>query len=86
MAASIAWRGTNIRIVIDGQEKINVPGPYGTEGFILQAYHPMPKFNGNNTIIGSWIVGGEPCGIGIREDTTLVMRDLAPFLPHTILA
>ncbi len=77
--------GSNIRIVIDGKEKINVPGPYGTEGFILQAYHPMPKFNGNNTIIGSWIVGGEPCGIGIREDTTLVTRDLARFLPHIIL-
>ena len=77
--------GSNIRIVIDGKERINVPGPYGAEGFILQAYHPMPRFNGNNTIIGSWMVGGEPCGIGIREDTTLVTRDLARFLPHIIL-
>ena len=77
--------GANIRIIIDGKEQINIPGPYGAEGFILQAYHPMPKFNGNNTIIGSWMVGGEPCGIGIREDTTLVTRDLARFLPHIIL-
>ncbi len=77
--------GANIRIVIDGKEQINVSGPYGAEGFILQAYQPMPRFDGNNVIIGSWIVGGEACGIGIREDDTLVTRDLARFLPHIIL-
>ena len=78
--------GSNIRVVLGGRTTVDNTGPYGREGFILQAYHAMPRFVGNNTIVGSWVVGGEACGIGIREDTTLVTRDLARFLPHIISA
>ena len=46
------------------------PGDYGAEGFIWQGYHELPRFDGHYTVIGSWIVGGEPAGIGIREDAT----------------
>jgi hypothetical protein len=47
---------------------VEAPASTATEGFIWQAYHPLPRFDGNYTVIGSWIVGEESAGIGIRED------------------
>ena len=61
-------------------------GEYGNEGYVYQAYHPLPNFraNGedNHMVIGSWIVGGEAAGIGIREDATPITRDTSRFVPH----
>jgi glutathionylspermidine synthase len=58
------------------------PGTYGAEGYVYQAYAPLPDFDGNFPVIGSWIVGGEPAGIGIREDVTPVTRNTSRFIPH----
>ena len=76
--------GSNISVSVGGSEELAVDGPYGAEGHILQAYHPAPRFDGNYTVIGSWLVASQPSGMGIREDTTLVTRDLSRFLPHII--
>jgi glutathionylspermidine synthase len=36
-------------------------------------------------IIASWIVGGEPCGVSIREASKLIVdEDSARFLPHAV--
>ncbi|HET9578234.1 MAG TPA: glutathionylspermidine synthase family protein, partial [Usitatibacter sp.] len=61
---------------------VEAPGDYGDEGYVWQAYHPLPAFEGNYTVIGSWIVGDEPAGIGIREDATPITRNSSRFLPH----
>jgi glutathionylspermidine synthase len=76
--------GANISVSVGGKETLAVAGPYGAEGHILQAHHPAPEFDGNFTVIGSWLVASQPSGIGIREDTTPVTRDLSRFLPHII--
>jgi len=34
-------------------------------------------------VIGSWIVDGEPAGMGIREDG-LITSNLARFVPHIL--
>ena len=73
--------GANVSISSRG-EIIEAPGEYGEEGFIWQAYHPLPTFSGNHTVIGSWIVGEEPAGIGIREDDTPITRNSSRFVPH----
>jgi glutathionylspermidine synthase len=57
-------------------------GDYGAEGFIYQAYAPLPKFSNHYTVIGSWIIGDQPAGIGIREDETLITKNTSRFLPH----
>ena len=57
-------------------------GDYGAEGFIWQAYHELPSFEGNFTVIGSWVVGDEPAGIGIREDVSAITRNTSRFVPH----
>ena len=73
--------GANVSINARG-ELIEAPGEYGEEGFIWQAYHALPRFGANHTVIGSWIVGEEPAGIGIREDASPITRNTSRFVPH----
>ncbi|MEI8611786.1 glutathionylspermidine synthase family protein [Enterovibrio sp. Hal110] len=77
--------GANISIFRDGKETLAVDGPYGEEGMIAQAYHPLPKFGDNFTLIGSWLVDDKAAGISIREDASLITQDLSRYLPHIIL-
>ena len=76
--ANVEWLGK------DG-ERFAVEGPYGEEGAIVQALHPLPRIAGNYTVLGSWVVGGKPAGLGIREDSTPITRDTSRFLPHAIV-
>ena len=73
--------GANVSIT-SGGSTVEAPGEYGDEGFVWQAYHPLPSFDGNYTVIGSWIVGDEAAGIGIREDATPITRNSSRFVPH----
>jgi glutathionylspermidine synthase len=73
--------GANVSITSQGRT-LEEPGEYGEEGFVWQAYHPLPEFAGNHTVIGSWIVGEEPAGIGIREDSSPITKNTSRFLPH----
>lgn len=77
--------GANVRLVERGRIVCDEPGPYGAEGHVLQALAPAPRFAGRHVVIGSWIVGLAPCGIGVREDSGPVTRDLSRFVPHVIL-
>jgi glutathionylspermidine synthase len=58
---------------------------YDSNPFIVQAYHPLPVFDGWRPIIGSWIVGETCAGMGIREDRALITQDLSRFKPHFLL-
>jgi len=73
--------GANVSISAGGRT-LEAPGDYGEEGFVWQAYHELPRFDDSYTVIGSWIVGDEPAGIGIREDATPITRNSSRFVPH----
>lgn len=73
--------GANITI-IDGSNKIETAGDYGEEGYIYQGYAPLPNFDGNYPVIGSWVIDGVSAGIGIRESNTLITGNLSRFMPH----
>lgn len=77
--------GANVSIIKDGNVVEAADGEYGEEGFILQAFQELPKFEDNYTVIGSWVVGDESAGIAVREDKGRVTKDLSRFLPHIIL-
>lgn len=77
--------GANIQIVKSGQEVYQSEGPYGEEGMIIQEFHQLPKFNDSYTLVGSWLVNDESCGICLREDHSVVTQDLSRFYPHSIL-
>lgn len=79
----LSREGADIMIVRDGvvANDVNQVG-YGDEGYIFQQYLPLPKFDGMVPIMGSWIVGGRPCGMGIREDKNEVTGNTSRFIPH----
>jgi glutathionylspermidine synthase len=76
--------GANVHIALPSGEHIRSPGRYTQCPVIRQAFHPLPCFDGAYPLIGSWVVGDVPAGIGIREDATLITRDTSRFVPHVI--
>ncbi|MDP2011296.1 MAG: glutathionylspermidine synthase family protein [Phenylobacterium sp.] len=76
--------GANVEVV-GGDEPVLDQG-YGAEGAILQAYPPPPDFDGKRPVVGAWIVGAEPAGVGMREDDSVITKNLARFVPHIIEA
>ncbi|WP_413665199.1 glutathionylspermidine synthase family protein [Microbulbifer sp. CNSA002] len=77
--------GANISVVKGADTTLLSDGPYGQEGFIYQALHPLPKFGKNHTLVGSWLVDDLAAGISIREDSNLITQDMSRYLPHIIL-
>lgn len=77
--------GANISLVRGKEVSALSDGPYGDEGYIYQALHPLPRFGSNYTLIGSWLVDDEAAGMSIREDDSLITRDMSRYLPHAIL-
>ena len=75
--------GANIQIVAPGYET-QTTGVYGQEGFVYQAFDPLPEFDGYRPALGAWIVGDHAAGLGIRETAGLVTDDGAAFVPHRI--
>ena len=55
------------------------------EGHIVQALHTLTAFDGNYPVVGAWIVGEDPAGVGIREDNSRVTKNLSRFVPHVIV-
>jgi len=81
----LSREGANIDIVRDGRSVYSTRGEYGKEGYIYQELFELPSFSGNYPVLGSWIIGQEPAGMGIRESGQLVTDNLSRFIPHLIL-
>jgi glutathionylspermidine synthase len=77
--------GANIDMHLPDGGRLQSDGPYRGP-CIRQAYHPLADFDGRSALVGSWVVGDRACGIGIREDRSLITRDTARFVPHAIVA
>lgn len=75
--------GANVTLVTN-EETIDVPGEYGEEGYVFQEFCGLPNFDGNHPVIGSWVIGLEAAGCGIRESDGLVTDNLSRFVPHVI--
>lgn len=77
--------GANISVVRGDDIQSLSDGPYGEEGFVYQALHPLPQFGRNHTLIGSWLVDDEAAGMSLREDDSMITQDLSRYLPHAIV-
>jgi glutathionylspermidine synthase len=77
----LSREGANVSLVIGGKTVIETPGPYGPP-FVYQQLHPLPDHAGNLPVVGSWLVNGHACGIGVREDTSPVTGNTSRFVPH----
>jgi glutathionylspermidine synthase len=74
--------GSNIAIVEGNHTLVETGGDYTEGPHVYQEFHPLPSFEGRYPVVGSWIVNGYACGIGIREDDGLITRNTSQFIPH----
>ncbi len=77
--------GENVQIVKNGEMIEENDGEYGEEGHIYQRYIELPEFDGWHPIIGSWIIGDQPAGMGIRESRGLITNVTSSFVSHYIV-
>ena len=80
----LSREGANIDLVMKNISLQKTEGMYGGEGFIYQDMFTLPNFSDHYPVIGSWIIGQEPAGMGIREATTLITDNQSRFVPHLI--
>jgi glutathionylspermidine synthase len=73
--------GANV-LLRHASAELTTEGDYGSEGYIFQELHLLPRFGDNFAVIGSWIIGEEAAGIGIREDTNPITQNTSRFVPH----
>jgi len=97
-AARAALSGGHVRKPLFSREgsSIDIVTPQGTEASpdrsyenhpaVLQAYHPLPVFDGMYPVVGAWVVGETCVAMGLREDRGRITRDLSRFKPHFIRA
>lgn len=78
--------GANIEMHNGAGAALQTDGEYGEEGHIIQELYLLPNFGDNEEaifpVIGSWVVGDTPCGMGIREDNSPITKNTSRFVPH----
>jgi glutathionylspermidine synthase len=78
--------GSNITVVVDGQVVLETDGPYDQGPFVYQQLAPLRPFGGRWPVVGSWLVNGWACGMGIREDGSMITRNTSRFVPHKMVS
>ena len=58
-----------------GSEESDVP-------CVCQQLASLAVEDGNTAILGSWLIDGEPAGVGIRESSSMVTTNTSRFVPH----
>lgn len=78
--------GNDVTLVRDGEAFARgAEGGYGEEGFVFQAlYEWGDRLAGRTPVLGSWLVQGEPAGLGVREGDGPITDDASRFVPHLI--
>jgi len=69
--------GEGVIVLVEGGDE-----PAATTETVYQAFCELPRFDGRYALIGSWLIGNEPAGIGIREDADRITRNTSCFVPH----
>lgn len=82
--------GHNVSVleIKNWEERVRVAetaGDYNAGAYVYQEYVVPTVYSGRYPVIGSWVIGGEPGGIGIRENRTEVTDNLSEFVPHIIV-
>ena len=74
--------GANIQLFQRGNLLLETDGPYDGPAVYQQVW-PLPRFDQRYyAVIGSWVVNGWACGMGIREDENPITGNLSRFVPH----
>jgi len=74
--------GANVTVNLNGITVEDTSGRYADGGFVYQQYVDLAAGGASRMILGSWLVDGEPCGMGIREPDGYVTNNTSRFVPH----
>lgn len=95
-ASATPIQGNHVRKPIFGREGAGIslhlkaataavsPATFDDGPCIYQQYVALPQFNGCHVVVGSWMVNGYACGIGVREGDGPILDNLARFVPHIV--
>lgn len=74
--------GANIQIIESGCIIEKRDGSYGDGLYVYQEFIEPPNFDGNRPNIGVWMCNDTACGMGVREDGSLIISNGSRFVPH----
>jgi glutathionylspermidine synthase len=74
--------GANIAILNGDHVVEETSGDYGSEPCIFQQFHETKRLDGHTAVLGSWLVNGYACGMGVREDERQITNNTSRFVPH----
>ena len=74
--------GANITVKLDGITAEDTAGRYAEGGFVWQQYIDLAASGPTRLVLGSWLIDGEPCGLGLREPDSYVTTNASRFVPH----
>ncbi len=85
----LAREGANV-LLVDGDLRFETEGPYAdasspADPFVYQALAPVARMGADTMVVGSWVMGDQPAGLGLREDTSPVTCNTSRFVPHYFL-
>jgi glutathionylspermidine synthase len=80
--AMLGREGANVRIAEGDKVIEETEGAYGEEGYVYQGFAAAPCVDGNYVQLGAWMIGDDCHGMGVREDTAMIMTNESRFVPH----
>ena len=90
---TFAWKpfwgedGANVEFHKEGQLVLRQEDPLAESqnAGVRQAYAPLPEFNGEHPLVGTWVIGGQPAGLSVRCGGPITDY-YAPVVPHMVRA
>jgi glutathionylspermidine synthase len=83
---ALGREGQNVSVFAAGDRAhtAQTDGNYADNDFVSQAFADLFRdpASGAYALIGSWVIGGEAVGMGIRESDHLITDDRSRFVPH----
>jgi glutathionylspermidine synthase len=67
---------------VEGAAVDESTGTPDSTGFVNQGLASMGQADGRTAVFGSWLVDGEPAGMGVRESEGMITTNTSRFVPH----
>jgi len=74
--------GSGVAVVRDGVAVEGSLTGASAEKYVYQELASMANSGGKTAVFGSWLVDGEPAGMGVRESSGLITNNTSSFVPH----
>jgi glutathionylspermidine synthase len=78
----LSREGANVYLMDENGTVVQTDGPYGNEPCVYQRYQRLATNDGQSAVIGSRLVNGWACGMGLREDPSPITGNASRFVPH----